>query len=79
MIRFAFAQVLAHRLRLALTVVAVMLGVAFVTGSLVLNDTAQKLAIDALDRWIYDLGDEDHELRSQLREAKDSLSSSLPS
>ncbi len=46
MIRFAFAQVLAHRLRLALTVVAVMLGVAFVTGSLVLNDTAQKLFDD---------------------------------
>ncbi|RZI95546.1 MAG: hypothetical protein EOO67_02280, partial [Microbacterium sp.] len=46
MIRFAFAQVLAHRLRLTLTVVAVMLGVAFVTGSLVLNDTAQKLFDD---------------------------------
>lgn len=46
MIRFAFAQVIAHRLRLALTVVAVMLGVAFVAGSLVLNDTAQKLFDD---------------------------------
>lgn len=46
MIRFAFAQVIAHRVRLALTVVAVMLGVAFVAGSLVLNDTAQKLFDD---------------------------------
>lgn len=46
MIRFAFAQVIAHRLRLALTVIAVMLGVAFVAGSLVLNDTAQKLFDD---------------------------------
>ena len=43
MIRFALAQIIAHRLRLALTVIAVMLGVAFVSGSLVLNDTAQKL------------------------------------
>lgn len=46
MIRFAFAQVVAHRLRLALTVVAVMIGVAFVAGSLVLSDTAQKLFDD---------------------------------
>lgn len=43
MIRFAFAQVLAHRIRLAFTVVAVLLGVAFVTGALVLSGTAQKL------------------------------------
>ena len=43
MIRFAMAQVIAHRLRLALTFVAVVLGVAFVSGSLVLNDTAQRL------------------------------------
>lgn len=43
MIRFAYAQVLANRVRLALTVVAVALGVAFITGSLVLNDTAQRL------------------------------------
>jgi putative ABC transport system permease protein len=41
--RYAFAQLLAHRVRLALTIVAVMLGVAFVSGSLVLNDTAQDL------------------------------------
>lgn len=46
MIRFALAQIVAHRLRLALTVIAVMLGVAFVSGSLVLNDTAQKLFDD---------------------------------
>ena len=46
MIGFAWAQIVAHRLRLALTVVAVMLGVAFVAGSLVLNDTAQKLFDD---------------------------------
>ncbi|MGO4692490.1 ABC transporter permease [Glaciibacter sp. 2TAF33] len=46
MIRIAFAQVLAHRLRLALTVIAVLLGVTFVTGSLVLNDTAQQLFDD---------------------------------
>lgn len=43
MIRFTFAQVVSHRLRLALTIVAIMLGVGFVTGSLVLNDTAQRL------------------------------------
>lgn len=42
MIRYALAQVVAHRLRFALTVLAVMLGVAFATGSLVLNDTAQQ-------------------------------------
>ena len=43
MIRLTLAQLVAHRVRLALTVVAVTLGVAFVTGSLVLNDTAQRL------------------------------------
>jgi hypothetical protein len=32
-----------------------------------------KLAIDALDRWIIDLGDEDADLRRQLREAKSQL------
>ena len=42
MIRLTLAQLVAHRVRLALTVVAVTLGVAFVTGSLVLNDTAQR-------------------------------------
>lgn len=46
MIRLAFAQAVAHRLRLGLTIVAVMLGVAFVSGSLVLNDTAQRLFHD---------------------------------
>ncbi|MFD4419876.1 ABC transporter permease [Agromyces sp. NPDC058484] len=46
MIRFTLAQVLANRLRLALTVVAIMLGVAFVTGSIVLSDTAQRLFDD---------------------------------
>lgn len=42
MIRYALAQVIAHRLRFALTVLAIVLGVAFATGSLVLNDTAQQ-------------------------------------
>jgi K(+)-stimulated pyrophosphate-energized sodium pump len=37
------------------------------------GDPPAKLAIDALDRWIYDLGDEDGDLRRQLREAKESL------
>lgn len=46
MIRIAFAQVVAHRLRLALTLTAVLLGVTFVTGSLVINDTAQQLFDD---------------------------------
>lgn len=46
MIRFAIAQVVSHGVRLALTVVAVMLGVSFVTGSLVLSDTAQRLFDD---------------------------------
>ncbi|HEU4598752.1 MAG TPA: sodium-translocating pyrophosphatase [Solirubrobacterales bacterium] len=40
------------------------------------GDSPQKLAVDALDRWIMDLGDEDHELRSQLRDAKSQLQSS---
>jgi len=42
MIRYAVAQVVAHRLRFALTVLAIVLGVAFSTGALVLNDTAQQ-------------------------------------
>jgi K(+)-stimulated pyrophosphate-energized sodium pump len=37
------------------------------------GDSPQKLAADALDRWIMDLGDEDADLRKQLREAKDQL------
>jgi hypothetical protein len=39
------------------------------------GDPPDKLAIDALDRWIFDLGDEDGDLRRQLREAKASLES----
>jgi K(+)-stimulated pyrophosphate-energized sodium pump len=39
------------------------------------GDAPDKLAIDALDRWIFDLGDEDGDLRRQLREAKASLES----
>ena len=46
MLRLSFKQVLAHRLRLALTFAAVGLGVAFVTGSLVLTDTSQQLFDD---------------------------------
>jgi K(+)-stimulated pyrophosphate-energized sodium pump len=37
------------------------------------GDTSIKLAVDALDRWIYDLGDEEAHLRAQLREAKAQL------
>ena len=37
------------------------------------GDAPAKLAIDALDRWIYDLGDDEHDLRKQLREAKSQL------
>ena len=40
------------------------------------GDDPRKLAVDALDRWIYDLGDADAELVSQLRDAKSQLSSS---
>ena len=40
------------------------------------GDAPVKLAVDALDRWIYDLGDEEHDLRAQLREAKSALESS---
>jgi K(+)-stimulated pyrophosphate-energized sodium pump len=38
------------------------------------GDGPDKLAVDALERWILDLGDEEHDLRAQLRAAKDSLS-----
>ena len=34
-----------------------------------------KLALKALDRWITDLGDEDHALRAQLRSAKSQIKS----
>jgi K(+)-stimulated pyrophosphate-energized sodium pump len=37
------------------------------------GDHPKKLAADALDRWIMDLGDEDAELRAQLRDAKSQL------
>lgn len=40
------AQARAHRARLALTLVAVVLGVTFVTGSLALTDTSQRLFED---------------------------------
>ena len=39
------------------------------------GDPPVKLAVDALDRWILDLGDDDGDLRRQLREAKDRLAS----
>ncbi len=39
------------------------------------TDTPIKLAIDAIDRWIYDLGDEEHAEREQLRDAKAQLES----
>jgi K(+)-stimulated pyrophosphate-energized sodium pump len=38
------------------------------------GDPPTKLAADALDRWIMDLGDEDADLRAQLRDAKSRLS-----
>ncbi|MGV3758229.1 MAG: sodium-translocating pyrophosphatase [Actinomycetota bacterium] len=37
------------------------------------GDAPEKLALDALDRWIMDLGDEDASLRAQLRAARSSL------
>jgi K(+)-stimulated pyrophosphate-energized sodium pump len=37
------------------------------------GDPPLKLAVDALDRWIYDLGDEDADLRAQLRAARSAL------
>jgi putative ABC transport system permease protein len=42
----ALKQVVANRLRFVLTAVAVVLGVTFVSGTLVLTDTAQKLFDD---------------------------------
>jgi len=39
----------------------------------------EKIALEALDRWIYDLGDEEHELRQQLRKAKTELEADLKS
>jgi putative ABC transport system permease protein len=46
MFRLSLKQVLAHRFRLTLTLLAVTLGVTFVTGSLVLTDTSQQLFDD---------------------------------
>ncbi len=46
MLRLILRQTIAHRARLALTGIAVMLGVTFVTGALVLTDTATR-AFDA--------------------------------
>jgi K(+)-stimulated pyrophosphate-energized sodium pump len=37
------------------------------------GETPTQLAIDAIDRWIFDLGDEEADLRTQLREAKAQL------
>jgi hypothetical protein len=37
------------------------------------GDPPQKLAIDALDRWIIDLGDDEADLRAKLRNAKERL------
>jgi K(+)-stimulated pyrophosphate-energized sodium pump len=42
------------------------------------GDSPLKLAVDALDHWIYDLGDEEHDLRAQLRRAKQDLLSGSP-
>jgi K(+)-stimulated pyrophosphate-energized sodium pump len=39
------------------------------------GDSPTKLAIDALDRWIFDLNDDEHELIEQLRAAKSRLAS----
>jgi K(+)-stimulated pyrophosphate-energized sodium pump len=41
------------------------------------GDSPTKLALDALDRWIVDLGDEDADLRKQLRDAKTRLESEV--
>src|SRR6476469_7198194 len=46
MFRLALKQVLTHRFRLAFTLLAVTLGVTFVTGSIVLTDTYQRLFDD---------------------------------
>ncbi|MDX6302161.1 MAG: putative transport system permease protein [Nocardioidaceae bacterium] len=43
MLRLSLKQVLLHRFRLALTLVAITIGVTFVTGSLVLTDTSQQV------------------------------------
>ncbi len=50
MFRLILKQTLARRARLALTVIAVTLGVTFVTGALVLTDTAQRAFDDQFGR-----------------------------
>jgi hypothetical protein len=42
-------------------------------GGVAAGDSPTKLAADALERWIMDLGDEDADLRAQLRDAKAQL------
>ena len=49
MLRTAFKSALAHRLRLALTIVAVMLGVTFVSGTLIYTDTLDKVFSTMID------------------------------
>jgi K(+)-stimulated pyrophosphate-energized sodium pump len=46
---------------------------AAATHGVTADETPIQLAIDALDRWIFDLGDEEADLRKQLREAKTQL------
>jgi hypothetical protein len=41
------------------------------------DDPASKIALEAIDRWIFDLGDEEHDLRAQLRKAKQELEAEL--
>jgi K(+)-stimulated pyrophosphate-energized sodium pump len=41
------------------------------------DDPAEKIALEALNRWIDDLGHEEHELRQQLRKAKTELEADL--
>jgi putative ABC transport system permease protein len=53
MLRTALTTALAHKARLALTSIAIMLGVAFVTGSLVFTDTIQA-RFDTLFADVYD-------------------------
>ena len=57
---------------------AVGAGDGYAVHAVLPGDPPQKLALDALDRWIYDLGDEDADLRKQLRDAKSTLEQSTP-
>jgi K(+)-stimulated pyrophosphate-energized sodium pump len=52
---------------------AVAVGVTPAGHAVAATDPPLKLAVDALDRWIFDLGDEDADLRSQLRAARTAL------